>query len=82
MKNRWQWLFGLMLSTTFFIASEPAIGATAAELTKEAESALQALYAKVPSAKASAPVRKPSSSSPKSPRRDWASAANTAKARC
>jgi len=52
MKNRWQWLFGLLLSATLFIASEAAVGATAAELSKEAQSALQSLYAKVPSAKA------------------------------
>ena len=51
MKNRWQWLFGLLLSATLFIAAEPAVGATAAELSKEAENALQSLYAKVPSAK-------------------------------
>ena len=52
MKNRWQWLFALLSSATFFIASEPAVGATAAELSAGAQSALQELYAKVPSAKA------------------------------
>ena len=52
MKNPWQWMFGLTLSAMVLIAADPALGATAAELSTEAQSALQSLYAKVPSAKA------------------------------
>jgi lipid-binding SYLF domain-containing protein len=48
----WKWLMAAIMNVSFVLAAPSAIGADAAQLSKDAQSALQSLYAKVPAAKA------------------------------
>ena len=51
MRTPWKALIGTIISVTFLLATNVVLAATAAELSRGAQSALQSLYAKVPSSK-------------------------------